>query len=695
MAVPSVRLGVDIGGTFTDVVLEKDGVPFSIKVLTTYSAPENAIIDGMHQVCAKAGVTPAQIDQIIHGTTLATNALIERRGAKTALITTEGFRDVIEMRTESRFEQYDLNLNLPDPLLPRQMRFTVAGRVDANGKILVDMDRAKVEAIVDQIAEGGFESVAVGLIHSYLNPTHEQLVRDVLDEKLPNVAVSISSEVSPQMREYERFNTVVANAYIKPLMASYLGRLGDRLNDEGVSCRIFLMHSGGGVISIKNAADFPVRLVESGPAGGAVFAAHIAARYGLDKVLSFDMGGTTAKICLIKNQTPKTSRVFEVARTYRFKKGSGMPISIPVIDMVEIGAGGGSLAHVDALQQIRVGPKSAGSEPGPACYGRHGTRPAVTDADLVLGKLDPENFAGGSIKLLPGASCTAIAEYVGKKLDMDAVEAAFGIAEVVDENMANAARVHAVENGEDLSEYTMIAFGGAAPLHAGRLCEKLGVERLLVPPGAGVGSAIGFLRAPFSFEANRSVYMKLSDFDGPRIKSLLSDLKAEATGFVRTCDAVSPILSEFKVYMRYTGQGWEIPIALTEDQAMNPDAATFEARFIEDYTKLFGRPVAGMDIEITVWSVNATTPPEKVARVDETSGTAQATTVGGRDLFDGAAGKFLSADVVNRSDMSTGERAVGPVAVVENETTIIVPASRDAIRQPDGCIDIIIKGADQ
>ena len=661
MAAPSVRLGVDIGGTFTDVVLEKDGVPFSTKVLTTYTAPENAIIDGMHQVCAKADVTPVQIGQIIHGTTLATNALIERHGAKTALITTKGFRDVIEMRTESRFEQYDLNLNLPDPLLPRQMRFTVAGRVDANGQILVDMDRAEVEAIVDQIAEGGFESVAVGLIHSYLNPTHEQLVRDVLAEKLPDVAVSISSEVSPQMREYERFNTVVANAYIKPLMASYLGRLEDRLNDEGVFCRIFLMHSGGGIISVQNAADFPVRLVESGPAGGAVFAAHIAARYGLDKVLSFDMGGTTAKICLIKNQTPKTSRVFEVARSYRFKKGSGMPISIPVIDMVEIGAGGGSLAHVDALQQIRVGPKSAGSEPGPACYGRHGTRPAVTDADLVLGKLDPENFAGGSIKLFPDASRTAIAKYVGTKLDMDAVEAAFGIAEVVDENMANAARVHAVENGEDLSAYTMIAFGGAAPLHAGRLAEKLGVERLLVPPGAGVGSAIGFLRAPFSFEANRSVYMKLSDFDGDRIKSLLADLKAEATGFVRTCDEVSPILAEFKVYMRYTGQGWEIPIELTEDQAMNPDAATFEARFIEDYSKLFGRPVAGMDIEITVWSVNATTPPEKVARVAETSGKASATSVGGRRLFDAAASKFLNADVVNRSDMLTGERALGPV----------------------------------
>ncbi|WP_298362053.1 hydantoinase/oxoprolinase family protein [uncultured Litoreibacter sp.] len=689
----SIRLGVDIGGTFTDVVLEKDGDTFSAKVLTTYAAPEDAIIDGMNQVCTKAGVDPSEVGQIIHGTTLATNALIERRGAKTALITTEGFRDVIEMRTESRFEQYDLNLNLPDPLLPRQMRFTVPGRVDAKGAVLVDLDRADVEAVVDKIAEAGFESVAVGLIHSYLNPAHEELVRDVLAEKLPAVSVSISSEVSPQMREYERFNTVVANAYIKPLMASYLGRLEDRLKAEGVSCRIFLMHSGGGIISIQNAAEFPVRLVESGPAGGAVFAANVAARYGLDKVLSFDMGGTTAKICLIKHQTPKTARVFEVARTYRFKKGSGMPISIPVIDMVEIGAGGGSLAHVDAMRQIRVGPESAGSEPGPACYGRGGTRPAVTDADLVLGKLDPDTFAGGSIPLHPARSKSALAAHVGDTLSMDGVEAAFGVAEVVDENMANAARVHAVENGEDLSDYTMIAFGGAAPLHAGRLCEKLGVNRLLVPPGAGVGSAIGFLRAPFSFEANRSVYMRLSDFDAGRITAILSDLKAEATGFVRTCDAVSPILSEFKVYMRYTGQGWEIPIDLTEAQAMAPDAATFEALFEQEYTKLFGRPVAGMDIEITVWSVNATTPPETVARVAETQGTAMTDTQGSRQVFDAAAAKYLAAQVVNRAVMGEGALVSGPAAIVEDETTVIVPASRDAIRQPDGCIDVISKGA--
>lgn len=688
----AIRLGVDIGGTFTDVVLEKDGVSFSTKVLTTYAAPENAIVDGMGQVCAKAGIRPSDIGQIIHGTTLATNALIERRGAKTALITTQGFRDVIEMRTESRFEQYDLNLNLPEPLLPRQSRFTVAERVDATGAVLVPLERAKVEALADVIAEGGYTSVAVGLIHSYLNDSHERMVREVLAARLPDVMVSISSEVSPQMREYERFNTVVANAYIKPLMKSYLDRLRGRLQAEGVGCKVFLMHSGGGIISIENAADFPVRLVESGPAGGAVFAANIAARYGLDKVLSFDMGGTTAKICLIKDQTPKTARVFEVARTYRFKKGSGMPISIPVIDMVEIGAGGGSLAHIDAMRQIRVGPESAGSEPGPACYGRGGQRPAVTDADLVLGKLDADNFAGGKFRLDVDSSKAALRGVLGDALGMDAEEAAFGLSEVVDENMANAARVHAVENGEDLSDYTMIAFGGAAPLHAGRLCEKLGVARLLVPPGAGVGSAIGFLRAPFSFEANRSVYMKLSDFDAGRITALLAELKAEATGFVRNCDAGARILSEYKVYMRYTGQGWEIPIVLSEAQAMAPDVATFEALFVADYTKLFGRAVVGLDVEITVWSVNATTPPETVARIAEVQFGAQATPQTSRKMFDPAKSAFLVSQIVARAEMAAGSFVDGPAAITEAETTIIIPASRRALCQSDGCIDITVKG---
>ncbi|NBD28795.1 MAG: hydantoinase/oxoprolinase family protein [Alphaproteobacteria bacterium] len=682
------RLGVDIGGTFTDVVLETLGGRFSTKVLTTYTAPEDAIVEGMHRVCDKAGLDAGAIAQIIHGTTLATNALIERRGAKTALITTEGFRDVIEMRTESRFEQYDLNLTLPAPLLPRNRRYVVAERIDARGEVLVPLDRAEVEALVDDLAEAGYESVAVGLLHAYANDAHERLIAEVLADQMPDAMVSLSSQVSPQMREYERFNTTIANAYIKPLMKSYLGRLKDRLAGEGADCPVYLMHSGGGIMALEAAAEFPVRLVESGPAGGAIFAADLAARHGLDRVLSFDMGGTTAKICLIKAQAPKTARVFEVARSYRFKKGSGMPISIPVIDMVEIGAGGGSLAHVDAMNQIRVGPESAGSEPGPACYGRGGDKPAVTDADLALGKLDPDDFAAGTIPLDSGKARAALAGVIGDVLEMEAQEAAFGLAEVVDENMANAARVHAVENGEDLSDYTMIAFGGAAPLHAARLCEKLGIDRCLVPQGAGVGSAIGFLRAPFSFEATRSVFTAMDDFDPAAVRTLFSEMEGEATSFVRDCDATAEIVTEYKVYMRYAGQGWEIPIRLTPDQARAPRAADILSLFETEYAKLFGRTVAGLHAEITVWSVNAATRvpvPEPVEAVPDGPGPAEA---GRRDLFDPARGAVLSAAAHPRAGLSPGAPLPGPALITEDETTVVVPASRRARVLGDGTIEV-------
>ncbi len=685
---PSIRLGVDIGGTFTDVVLEIGNDRFTSKVLTTYSAPEKAIIDGMHQVCDQAAIKPNGIQQIIHGTTLATNALIERRGAKTALITSKGFRDVIEMRTESRFEQYDLNLKLPDPLLARNRRFVLDERIDALGNILVPLEARDIDALAEDLSFAGYESIAVGFLHSYVNSEHEKMVADVLSRRLPNVLVSLSSDVSPQMREYERFNTTIANAYIKPLMKSYLDRLKARLKSEGADCPVFLMHSGGGIMSLESAAEFPVRLVESGPAGGAIFSADIAAKHGLDKVLSFDMGGTTAKICLIKNQTPKTARVFEVARTYRFKKGSGMPISIPVIDMVEIGAGGGSLAHVDVLNQIRVGPESAGSEPGPACYGRGGQRPAVTDADLVLGKLDPDNFAGGAIPLQTKQSQTALTEHLGGKLNMDAMEAAWGLAEVVDENMANAARVHAVENGEDLSEYTMIAFGGAAPLHAARLCEKLGVDRCLIPQGAGVGSAIGFLRAPFSFEANRSVFMRMSAFDAEKVKALFEEMEEEATRFVRSCDKAAPILTEHKVYMRYAGQGWEIPIQLNAEQAANPDAPTLLSLFEADYENLFARTVDGMEVEVTVWSVNAFTQQSKMTQLDSTETTETITTTNTRELFDSAVGNTVSATEMTRDELTSGMQAMGPAVITEDETTVIVPSSRNILALSDGTLDV-------
>jgi len=686
------RLGVDIGGTFTDLVLESsNGVQASTKVLTTYDTPEDAIITGLQTVCKQVTIQPDKISQIIHGTTLATNALIERRGAKTALITTQGFRDVIEMRTESRFEQYDLNLTLPAPLLTRDHRYVVNERMDANGKILIPLQKAEIDALAERLVQFGYDSIAVGLLHSYANDCHEKMIGRALADLLPDVMISLSSEVSPQMREYERFNTTIANAYIKPLMKSYLSRLKGRLAKEGAYCPVFLMHSGGGIISLENAAEFPVRLVESGPAGGAVFAAHIAASHGLDRALSFDMGGTTAKICLVKDHTPKTARTFEVARTYRFKKGSGMPISIPVIDMVEIGAGGGSLAHVDSLGQIRVGPESAGSQPGPACYGRGGTAPAVTDSDLILGKLDPAGFAGGSIPLYTERATQALDIHIGSKLDMEAVEAAWGVAEMVDENMANAARVHAVENGEDLSEYTMIAFGGAAPLHAARLCEKLGIRRCLIPQGAGVGSAIGFLRAPFSFEANNSVFMQLSSFDPVRVKQLFADMENEASAFVRSCDQDANIKTEYKVYMRYAGQGWEIPVPLTVQHITKPDTADYKACFEREYEQLFARTVAGMEIEITVWSVNAYTEPPEVRPVQQQGHQRTLETTNTRPLFDPALSTFVNATVAQRDAVKDTTQIIGPAMLTEDETTIIVPSSRDAVACGDGTIVVFTK----
>ena len=686
------RLGVDIGGTFTDLVLESsNGVQASTKVLTTYDTPEDAIITGLQTVCKQVTIQPDKISQIIHGTTLATNALIERRGAKTALITTQGFRDVIEMRTESRFEQYDLNLTLPAPLLTRDHRYVVNERMDANGKILIPLQKAEIDALAERLVQFDYDSIAVGLLHSYANDSHEKMIGRALADRLPDVMISLSSEVSPQMREYERFNTTIAHAYIKPLTKSYLSRLKGRLAKEGAYCPVFLMHSGGGIISLENAAEFPVRLVESGPAGGAVFAAHIAASHGLDRALSFDMGGTTAKICLVKDHTPKTARTFEVARTYRFKKGSGMPISIPVIDMVEIGAGGGSLAHIDSLDQIRVGPESAGSQPGPACYGRGGIAPTVTDSDLILGKLDPAGFAGGSIPLYTERATEALDIHIGSKLDMEAVEAAWGVAEMVDENMANAARVHAVENGEDLSEYTMIAFGGAAPLHAARLCEKLGIRRCLIPQGAGVGSAIGFLRAPFSFEANNSVFMQLSSFDPVRVKQLFADMENEASAFVRSCDQDANIKTEYKVYMRYAGQGWEIPVPLTVQHITKPDTADYKACFEREYEQLFARTVAGMEIEITVWSVNAYTEPPEARPVQQQTHQRTLETTNTRPLFDPALSTFVNATVAQRDAVKDTTQVIGPAMLMEDETTIIVPSSRDAVACGDGTIVVFAK----
>ncbi len=688
-----VRLGADIGGTFTDVVLDLRGQLFSAKVLTSYTAPEQAILDGIEIVIQEADISASEIDLVIHGTTLATNALIERRGARTALVTTEGFRDVIEMRTESRFEQYDLNLKLPLPLIPREDRFAIAGRIGAQGQELQALDEEALEALADQLKAEGFGAVAIGFIHSYLNPSHEERAREILAAKFDG-PISISSEVSPQMREFERFNTVCANAYVRPQMEAYLYRLQDRLKDMGASCPLFMIHSGGGLISVETAAAFPVRLVESGPAGGAIFAADIARRFGLERVVSYDMGGTTAKICLIEDFQPQTARTFEVARSYRFCKGSGMPISIPVIEMIEIGAGGGSLAWVDAMGRIQTGPESAGSEPGPACYQRGGDRPAITDADLVLGKLDADNFAGGKIKLSSTNAQQAIEAEIGGKLALEAEAAAFGIVEVVDENMANAARVHAVENGKNISDNLMVAFGGAAPLHAARLCEKLGVEACLIPQGAGVGSAIGFLKAPFGYEALSSQITALSRFDPEAINVLLEELKQSAESFVRL-GTDGAITREITAYMRYAGQGWEIPVALPDRAFTSDDRAMIEAAFRQRYAQFFGRAVEGPEIEFVTWSVKAQDQrPQGETYPFDTQGSATAAAAPvSRAVFDAASGSAQQTAIHERKNLAPGARLSGPAVIVEDETSTIVTSPFDAVMQADGSILLVRKGS--
>lgn len=686
MANSMTRVGVDIGGTFTDVALMHAGGMSSCKVLTNYAQPEQAILDGIAIAAKQAGIAMNTIGQVIHGTTLVTNALIERRGAKLAFITTEGFRDVIEMRSENRFEQYDLNLTLPEPMVPREDRLTLRERMGPNGEVLLPLDPAEVAEMVQTVLAGGYEAVAIGLMHSYANAAHEQQMADALRAAQPDLPVSLSSVISPQMRELPRFNTVIANAYVQPQVADYLGRLVAGLRDADVAAPVFMLHSGGGLISVETAAEQPVRLLESGPAGGAIFAADFARAHGLDRVLSFDMGGTTAKICLIEEGAPKTANTFEVARTYRFKKGSGMTVSTPVVEMVEIGAGGGSIASIDTLGRIQVGPRSAASEPGPACYGKGGVEPTVTDANLLLGRLDPDNFAGGAIPLSMDAAADVVGKRLAQELQITPADAAFGVTEMVDENMANAARVHTVENGRDIEHFTMIGFGGGAPLHACRLCEKLGIRELLVPPGAGVGSAIGFLKAPFSYEAMQGLFQRIDSFDADAINATLKELEVEARSFVDKGAKGAPTTTKLTAFMRYAGQGWEIPVLLPYVPFSQGDAATIQSAFEDAYRNLFGRTIDGLGIEITNWSlVVATTLPDAAPAQRYQDGAA-VKSARSRQFYDAALRRMVDAQEVQRADMTAGQAVEGPAVIVETETTTIVTSAYRAIGQGDGSL---------
>jgi N-methylhydantoinase A len=687
------RLGVDIGGTFTDVALETSaesgGRRFSAKLLTTPEAPERGVLAAIHAVLTEAALRPADLSIIIHGTTLATNAIIERKGAKTALVTTEGFRDTIEIRHENRFEQYDVNIDLPPPLVPRRLRCVVPERIDARGRVATPLDEAAVAALASCLAAAGVESIAIGFLHSYVNPEHERRTREILLESLSGVAITLSSDVSPEMREYERLSTACANAYVQPMMARYLANLEALLLAEGFTCPLFLMTSGGGLTTVETAIRFPVRLVESGPAGGAIFAVHIARQCGLDKVLSYDMGGTTAKICLIDDFQPQTSRAFEVARIYRFKKGSGLPLRIPVIEMVEIGAGGGSIARVDTLRRITVGPDSTGADPGPACYGRGGALPSVTDADLLLGRIDPAGFSGGRMTLDHEAAAAAMQGEIADKLDLALELAALGVSEIVDENMANAARVHAIESGKDARGRTLVAFGGAAPLHAARMADKLGLDRVLVPSNAGVGSAVGFLRAPIAYEVVRTQLQRLDSFDAASANTLLAGMFREAESIVRRGAPDAALAETRSALMRYRGQGHEIAVPLTAKTYRRDDAGEIVAAFEEAYRRLYSRVIPGVEVELLSWVVLVAGPTPIRAEAPLTPPPAfAAMPTRSRPVFDPETGEFVEVAIYDRSALKPGAALTGPAVIVEDETSTVVGRNFDARIDALGYIEL-------
>mgnify|MGYP001792733201 CR=1 FL=1 len=686
----ALRLAIDIGGTFTDTVLvdASGAVVASTKTLTTPDEPALGALEGLKRALAVCEAAPDQIDSFIHGTTLATNALIEKRGAQVATLTTQGFRDILEIGYERRYSQYDIDIQKPDLLVQRDRAFTIAERMSASGEILLPLDESAVPGLIAALRACRAEALAICLLHAYDNSEHEVRLRDLLSAELPDLAISISSEISPEAREFDRLCTTTANAYVQPMMARYLATFQQEFSQAGVRCPILMMTASGGMCALEAAARFPIRLVESGPAGGAILAARTAAQLGLEDVLSFDMGGTTAKLCLIDNARPQTSRQFEIARAARFIKGSGMPVRIPVIDMIEIGAGGGSIANVDRLGRMAVGPESAGSEPGPVAFGKGGGAPTVTDADVSLGYIRADLFAEGQFAIDSDAARAAIAQQIAEPLGDSIEDAARGISRMVDENMASAARMHAVESGKNITTRTMIAFGGNGPLHACRLARAAGVDRIVIPPNPGVGSAVGFLYAPVSFETVRSQYSMLRSLDFDAINALLEDMDNEARAIVRQGAPEAELKLSRSAFMRYHGQGHEIEIELPLEPLAPHDIAALTHRFEQSYAAQFSRPVPGMDIEILNWALKlGTAPPvpESVTSIGSSSNLPPTSRC--RILCD-VEGRIRDATQIDRKALEPGMHLIGPALITEPQTTTFVGADFDA--SVDGAGNLVL-----
>lgn len=671
-----LRLASDIGGTFTDTVLVDASarVIATAKTPTTTDQPALGALQGARQVLQDAKADISQVVGKIHGTTLATNALIERRGAKVATVTTEGFRDILEIAYERRYSQYAINIEKPDLIVPRQHAFTIAGRMNALGQELSPLDDNAVADLAKQLQAAEIEAVAVCLMHAYANPAHELQLRRLLKAYVPDMVISLSHEVSPEAREFDRLCTTIANAYIQPVMARYLADIQSRFLDEGLTCPILMMTAGGGMTTIDTAARLPIRLVESGPAGGAILAARIAAEVDEAEVLSFDMGGTTAKLCLIDGFRPQTARKFEIARAARFIKGSGMPVRIPVIEMIEIGAGGGSIASVDKLGRLQVGPQSAGSTPGPAAFCKGGVHPTVTDADIVQGYIETSRFAEGRLKIDPQLAENALKDWVGETLDLPPETAGFAVSEIVDEAMAGAGRMHAVESGKDLGQRLMIAFGGNGPLHATRVARRAQVGRILIPRDPGVGSAVGFLFAPVSFEVIRSRYATLDALDVAGLNSFLDEMEDEAELVVRAGAPGLNLTRRRVAFMRYHGQGHEIEITLPDRILAPDDIDRLRAAFETEYSRQFSRSVPGMRIEILNWGLSLASrapEPKPVPAQPDKAGAVPSHTAA---IICDVTGDPRKASVYDRASLAPGACIQGPALITEPQTTTLVSA---------------------
>lgn len=670
------RVAFDIGGTFTDLVLQDDqtGEIWLHKLLTTPANPSEGSLRGIDEITADNGVQVADLDLAVHGTTLVTNAVIERKGARVGLVTTRGFRDAVEIGREQRYDIDDLFITFPDPLVERELRKEVDERMSRDGQPLRPLSQEELDQVIAALRAKGVDSIAISFLHSYRNPKHEEEARAFIRERLDGVPMSISSEVAPEIREYERTITTIANAYVQPMMERYLSDLEGSLDERGFGGRFYLMQSNGGTASVEVAKRFPIKLLESGPAGGATYAAYIGGLIGKSDLLAFDMGGTTAKACLIQGGAPDIAPALEAGRVHRFKRGSGLPIRSPVIDMIEIGAGGGSIARVNALGLLQVGPDSAGANPGPACYGLGGVDATVTDANVVLGYLNPDYFLGGRLELHRDRAEAAV-EALASRLGLDEVATAVGIYRLVNENMAAAARIHIVEKGQDPRRFTTVAFGGAAPAHACEVARLLGAPEVVIPQAAGAASALGFLVAPLAFDLTHSFPGELRSLPFDEVRALLARMEADGRARLREAGHVGEVVVQRSADMRILGQVHEISVPLPPGDFGEDHLEQIEQAFYVRYRALFEHlpPVAG--IEVINWRVRVSGPQPAVRLNTEVGAHAKtdAAPKGSRPAYFAGVGRFVDSPVYDRYALRAGQRIDGPAIVEEREATTVVP----------------------